>query len=107
PTSCATGQCTLAAMSDASGRDLGWVCSAECNVDNECFRQQCLNGPCRFCDQKRHSCSECRPAVQDFGTFKLDTVEGCPDQNSFACKAGSCVSECYRTVNGQSKFMCD
>jgi hypothetical protein len=107
PYSCSTGQCTLAAVSDATGRQLGWVCSAECDVDNQCFRQQCMNGPCRFCDAKLNSCSECRNTVQDFGAFKIDTVEGCPDQNSYSCQAGSCVTECYANVNGKSKYLCD
>jgi hypothetical protein len=107
PYSCATGQCTLAAVSDSSGRDLGWVCSAECNVDSQCFQQQCMNGPCRLCDAKSHACSECRNTVQDYGAFKIDAVEGCPDQNSYSCQAGSCVTECYANVNGTSKFLCD
>lgn len=102
------GHCTLAAVSATGGKELGWVCAAECNIDNECFRQQCLNGPCRFCDVARKSCGECRNVVQDFGAVQVAVTEGCPDQNSFSCDAtNNCVSECYRTQNGTTKYMCD
>ncbi len=84
-----------------------WACSVECNYDNQCFRQECLNGPCRFCGSASSSCVECERKIVDLGGIRFARVEGCPDQNSFACEAGSCVTACYANANGQSTYLCD
>ena len=37
-----------------------WVCAADCMVDDHCYTQECLNGPCRYCDPESLTCLECR-----------------------------------------------
>jgi len=84
-----------------------WVCAAECAADTQCFTQACLNGPCRYCETATNSCIECRYAVQDYGTFSIAGIEGCPDRNSFQCVSGACRTECYTIRDGQSIYRCD
>jgi hypothetical protein len=107
PYSCARGACSLepvpASLDTSEAR---WVCSVDCNADAECFQQECLNGPCRFCSDKL-ACTECRETVQDVGGLKIAAIEGCPDRNSFACEQGSCVTECYEIEDGHSTYLCD
>ncbi len=108
PYGCERGQCTLLPASVGQGEgDLEWVCSVECNYDRECFGQECLNGPCRFCGDQTMSCIECRPTEEDYGAFQIRSIEGCPDRNSFACEEGSCITECYTFEDGQSRYLCD
>ncbi len=116
PWSCADvgGRCTLRPISveqeqtDASGSSQGydWVCSADCNNDNQCFTQVCLNGPCRFCDASL-TCIECRDSTTQLGELTIAGIEGCPDQRSFACDSGACVTDCYAFEDGQSIYLCD
>ncbi len=104
---CGEGTCKLLASSKVSGGAEGRrVCTVDCSIDDQCFSQQCLNGPCRFCDAG--SCLECRTVDREIAadTFVRE-VEGCPDRNSFACEAGSCVTECYAFENEQTKYLCD
>ena len=116
PTSCHAhgGRCTLRPLdieqetTGPKGEDpFAWVCAADCAVDKQCFEQECKNGPCRFCDAERQSCIECRNTVQTFGALSLTVVEGCPDQKSFRCEAGSCVSDCYTSTGDQTVYLCD
>jgi hypothetical protein len=108
PYSCARGACTLRPSTVEQGNPgFDWVCATECGFDSECFRQACLNGPCRFCDPQRSACMECRPRLEEYGSFTVSTMEGCPDSNSFACVEGTCVSECYATANGVTAYLCD
>jgi hypothetical protein len=101
------GTCTLNPLAASGEASAQWVCTAECNTDAQCFEQECLNGSCRFCGSTTRSCFECRPRVEDFGAYQVASIEGCPDQNSFACEEGSCVSECYAFEDGQSRYLCD
>ncbi len=104
PYSCSEGACTLMPVpNDADGADTRWVCSVECSLDNECFQQECLNGPCRFCSPT-DTCVECQPTLNALDVL---TYEGCPDTNAFACVEGSCVTECYTFENGVSTYLCD
>jgi hypothetical protein len=108
PATCPRGLCALrplAAEQENPGYD--WVCSAECAFDRECFERECYYGPCRFCDDLTASCVECRDTVQDFGTFQISGIQGCPDRNSFTCEEGSCVTECYSFENEASTYLCD
>ncbi len=108
PYSCERGLCTLrpnGVHSESDGFD--FVCTSECNVDQQCFTEECLNGPCRFCATTSNSCLECRPRTDDYGSFAISYIEGCPDRNSFMCDQGSCMSECYNFDNGQSEYLCD
>ncbi len=84
-----------------------WVCAADCNVDQQCFTQQCFNGPCRFCEKETLSCIECRETIKQYGDLKIATIEGCPDQRSFRCEAGECVTECYAFADDQTIYLCD
>lgn len=84
-----------------------WVCATDCASDRQCFTQECLNGPCRFCDTVAETCVECRYAETDFGAFTIAGIEGCPDRNSFACVEGACVTECYAFEDGESRYLCD
>lgn len=116
PWSCADvgGRCTLRPLSveqeqtDESGSNQGfdWVCSADCNNDNQCFTQVCLNGPCRFCDASL-TCIECRDSTTQLGELTIAGTEGCPDQRSFACDSGACVTSCYAFEDGESIYLCD
>jgi hypothetical protein len=100
------GRCTLRpTVVEADGTVYDWVCITDCNTDNECLRQECLNGPCRLCEAG--TCIECQEQTKDYGGFELTYIEGCPDRNSFACEAGSCVTECYSFANGESRYLCD
>jgi hypothetical protein len=117
PYSCSAheARCTLRPMSvetehSGAGGNAGafdWVCAADCNVDSQCFRQQCLNGPCRFCEQSEHACVECRETTRQLGALTIATIEGCPDAKSFACVEGACVTECYAFEDGASRYLCD
>lgn len=107
PYACTRGQCTLMPTPSDPNNAFDWVCSAECGFDNQCFERECLNGPCRFCDAVSDSCIECRDTVEDYGTFQVAAIEGCPDRNSYACVEGSCLTECYSFENGESQFLCD
>lgn len=115
PYSCGgTGKCTLASTVEMPGGIASdYVCAAECAGSGEvansaCFSQECRNGPCRYCDGPTNSCIECRPTTTtDALGVTTSGVEGCPDRNSFACVAGSCVTECYAFVNNESKYLCD
>jgi hypothetical protein len=60
-----------------------------------------------FCDKTFKSCIECRETVEDYGAFKISSIEGCPDRNSFSCDNGSCQTECYSFEDGQSIYLCD
>jgi hypothetical protein len=97
PAPCARGRCQRLPLELASTEQ--YACTAECVSDSTCMEKQCANGPCRFCDSAALTCSECR--VVD------GAVQGCPDRNSYACDRGSCVSACYSTVSGESKYLCD
>lgn len=103
------GICTpmpLPAEADRSATDVEYVCRVECEADNACFKQACLNGPCRFCDtDATNTCFECKESVDPQLGFAF--IEGCPDRNSFACVGGNCVTECYSTENNQSVYLCD
>jgi hypothetical protein len=108
------GRCQLRPLSveqeftGPNGEDLfEWVCAADCNTDSQCFEQECLNGPCRFCDPVSRTCHECRDALLYLGDLSIAGIEGCPDQKSFRCEAGACVTECYETVDEQSIYLCD
>jgi hypothetical protein len=107
------GKCTLAASVDVPGAYAGqYVCAAECGGQGEaahtrCFSQECKNGPCRYCDSGTSACIECRETTRTVLGATVTEVEGCPDRNSFACQAGSCVTECYSFENGQSLYLCD
>ena len=81
-----------------------WVCTSDCSVDQQCFEQACLNGPCRYCEAG--ACVECRETVQALGALSYATTEGCPDRHAFACEAGACVTDCYAFEDGQSVFLC-
>lgn len=105
---CKRGQCTLMPIPTKTGEETSdWVCTAECNLDAQCFEQECLNGPCRFCDSEEMSCFECEMKTDDYETWSRTYLVGCPDGNSFACEDGNCVTECYRVENGESKYLCD
>lgn len=84
-----------------------WVCAADCNNDDQCFTQECLNGPCRFCDPLTLSCNECRDVTKELGGLSFQRVEGCPDDLRWRCEAGACVSECFEVFDGQSVYVCD
>ena len=107
------GVCSLRPLSveveiaGPSGSDdaFDWVCTADCRADQHCYTQECLNGPCMYCDSG--SCIECRDVVRELGALTIATTEGCPDQNSFACEAGACVTECYAFEDDQSTYVCD
>ena len=116
PYSCAEhgGRCTLRPVSveqefaGPQGEDLfEWVCAADCNVDAQCYQQECLNGPCRFCDPVTLTCIECRHSVKMLGEIMIAGLEGCPDQKSFRCESGSCVTDCYDFADDQSVYLCD
>lgn len=115
PYSCGgKGKCTLASAVEMPGGTASeFVCAAECAGSGEvanasCFSQQCRNGPCRFCDSSISACIECRESTTtDALGVTTTTIEGCPDRNSFACQAGSCVTQCYSFANDQSKYLCD
>ncbi|MFT7582847.1 MAG: hypothetical protein ACI9MR_004531, partial [Myxococcota bacterium] len=83
------------------------VCAADCTTDNQCFTEECLNGPCRFCDTGTLTCLECRDSVRQLGAISISGIEGCPDQRSFACETGACVTDCYAFEDGQSIYLCD
>jgi hypothetical protein len=108
PYSCQRGVCSLmpvpVSLDTTAAR---WVCSVECSADSQCFQQECLNGPCRFCADTTQSCIECRETVQDVGGLKIAEIEGCPDRNSYSCDHGSCVTECYSFEDGNSRYLCD
>jgi len=112
PYSCAEtgGRCTLRALSveqeNPGDAGFSWVCKADCAVDPQCFTEACENGPCRFCDDDG-ACIECRVAVQDFGAFTIENLEGCPDRNSFWCEDGACQTECYAIRDDESVYVCD
>ncbi|MBT9556086.1 MAG: hypothetical protein IV100_08665 [Myxococcales bacterium] len=116
PYSCSAtgGRCTLRPLgveqefSGPKGKDLfSWVCAADCDLDAQCFTEQCLNGPCRFCDDASLTCIECRDSVKQLGALSIESVEGCPDQRSFRCDAGACISDCYAFEDGESVYLCD
>ena len=108
PYSCERGVCTLAPVTISDDdAEVQWACASECNVDKECYEQECLNGPCRFCDDNTQSCFECQERTDQYDTFSLTYIEGCPDRNSFSCEEGSCLTECYATENGESKYLCE
>lgn len=102
--SCPAGsRCTLAPL--AADATLRWQCVADCVVDADCFRQQCAGGPCRFCEAGL--CTECRTVSVTAGGLTQQRMEGCADARTFACEAGTCVSECYRFEDEQSIYTCD
>jgi len=94
-------------VEDEHGDEYRWVCASECSGDGECFSTECTNGPCRFCDGGTATCAECRHRTDDYGSFQVSYIEGCPDRNGFDCVAGSCVTECYRFESGESVYLCD
>ncbi len=100
-------RCALRPLSVPSPTGSDWVCAADCNTDSQCFTQACLNGPCRFCDPDSLTCLECREASQTVGGLTTTVVEGCPDQRSWRCESGSCVSDCYDVSDGASIYLCD
>ena len=114
---CEEGVCTLMAVPAGVGQSVDgesilgsetyeWVCVSDCVADNQCFMEECLNGPCRYCDN--NSCEECRWGVREIsGTLGVNEIQGCPDRNSWDCVDGSCVTECYEFDNGQSIYLCD
>lgn len=104
------GQCTLMPVPVGLEHEesFEWVCAVECDSDRRCFEQECLNGPCRFCDIGTRSCNECRWTQEKLsGEITLEYIEGCPDRNSFMCQDGSCLTECYEFENGEAVFLCD
>ena len=117
PWSCADsgGRCTLRPASieqentntSGSGSDWDWICAADCVTDNQCFTETCLNGPCRYCENTSQTCIECREGVTQLGALQIAGVQGCPDQRSFNCLDGACVTECYSFEDGDSVYLCD
>ncbi len=108
PYGCPRGLCTLRPVGvEQESPGFDWVCSAECSLDTECFTKRCLNGPCRFCDARTFSCTECRAKIEDYGSFQISTSEGCPDRNSFTCDEGSCLTECYAFDDAATTYLCD
>ena len=116
PYSCSEhgGRCTLRPLAveqefaGPMGEDLfAWVCAADCTVDAHCYVQECLNGPCQFCDPATLTCIECRNSVKTIGDVTVQGVEGCPDQKSFRCEAGTCITDCYAFVDDKSIYLCD
>ncbi|MEW5850752.1 MAG: LamG-like jellyroll fold domain-containing protein [Myxococcota bacterium] len=105
------GRCTMRPLSveqeDPGQSGFDFVCAADCVADAQCFTQACLNGPCGYCDTQSNSCVECRETVEDYGSFQIASIEGCPDRNSFMCDSGSCRTECYSIQDGQSVYRCD
>ena len=81
------------------------VCVAECVSDTQCFKEECSNGPCRFCDD--NACHECRVGERTIGSDIKREIQGCPDRNSWDCVDGTCVTECYAFENGESIYLCD
>lgn len=84
-----------------------WVCNADCNTDGQCFTQACANGPCRFCDDTTLTCLECRESSKTIGGLTFQVTEGCPDERSWRCESGTCVTDCYAQVDGTSVYVCD
>lgn len=84
-----------------------YVCVADCNSDRECYTQTCLNGPCLFCDVNTSACAECRQIEVELNGLTTSRVEGCPDERSFYCDAGACLTECYSFEDDQSLYLCD
>lgn len=84
------------------GDTLRFVCAVDCVGSSQCYEQECLNGPCVFC--QAGTCAECQRMTGEFG---IEYIEGCPDRNSFQCEEGSCISDCYSFENGVSRFLCD
>ena len=108
------GRCTLRPLAveqefkGPGGKELfQWVCAADCDVDTQCFTEPCLNGPCRFCDTSSLTCIECRDAVKQLGELSIEGIEGCPDERSFRCESGACLSDCYTVEDGESVYLCD
>lgn len=107
------GQCTLLPVTiepenlEGSEQDFSWVCAADCTFDRECYTQNCLNGPCLYCDRDRSTCSECRDVEVDLNGAVVRRVEGCPDERTFYCDAGACLTECYSFEDDQSLYLCD
>lgn len=102
------GACNLLPVPAGGDDTLQWVCSVDCASDTQCFQQECLNGPCRFCDPATNSCNECRDDVLSIpGLSPVPVIVGCPDRNAFSCFEGSCITECYTSDNGQSIYLCD
>ncbi len=103
---CSAGQCAWTPPELGGPTTAGYSCFVECGSDAQCFTKECYNGPCRFCDAS--ACIECRwnPDKEVVPGFRASVLEGCPDDNKFACEAGSCVSECYSFENGQSRYLC-
>ncbi len=105
-THCVMTPATVAQQSEQ--RELDYVCAADCaGADSQCFTQECLNGPCRFCEQRTGECIECREEERDYGGYIVRGLEGCPDSKSFACESGACVTECYAFDDGTSVYLCD
>jgi len=105
PYACSRGRCQRLAVEFSPTEQ--YACVAECASDATCQERQCANGPCRFCDQTAHTCNECRRVVENVGGLNLEYIQGCPDRNSFACDRGTCVSQCYSSENGESKYLCN
>lgn len=102
---CVLRPSTVQLSAQAEDPSSPYVCSHDCSVNAECFQQECLNGPCRYCADDVAACVEC---VSEPGANpEQPLVLGCPDANAFACFAGSCVSDCYRFEDGESEFLCD
>ena len=109
------GICTLSPESFTDMGEFSYgVCTAECNSAKECYEKECLNGPCMYCnnDTKYNpeitfSCIECRKEDIDTKIVQMTKTVGCPDQNSFECVEGSCLTECYSFENEISRYLCD
>ncbi len=97
------GSCRLMPVPNSQNRATPtFVCAVDCQSSSQCYEQECLNGPCMFC--QAGTCGECKRMTGEFG---IEYIEGCPDRNSFSCEQGSCLSECYSFENGTSRYLCD
>jgi hypothetical protein len=97
------GSCRLMPVPTTQDRTANrFVCAIDCQSSSQCYEQECLNGPCMFC--QAGTCAECRRMTGEFG---IEYIEGCPDRNSFSCEQGSCLSECYSFENQTSRYLCD
>ncbi len=102
------GRCSMRpASTKQENPGYGFVCSSDCASDQQCFTQTCLNGPCRFCDTATSTCMECRNTTEDYGSFQISTVQGCPDSNDYYCDHGACLTECFANQDGHSVPLCD
>ena len=75
--SCERGLCTLRPNGVHTESDGLILCTSECNVDQQCFTEECLNA---FVVATASFMLECRPRTDDYGSFSISYTEGCPDR---------------------------